>query len=157
MNLFRSTTIKTRLILLTGLALAALLGTVGFCLLKFAHFNGLVESDLRTLDGGTAVMLDVAAANVDFKTQVQEWKNILIRGNDPQSLEKYKKHFQERAEQVQQRLHKVQGALQKAASPHAKEVAAWPTRTRKCSTSIWPPSRPSNWPTPRPARSWTSQ
>lgn len=74
MNLFRSTTIKTRLILLTGLALAALLGTVGFCLLKFAHFNGLVESDLRTLDGGTAVMLDVAAANVDFKTQVQEWK-----------------------------------------------------------------------------------
>ena len=124
MNPFRSTTIKTRLILLTGLALAALLGTVGFCLLKFAHFNGLVESDLRTLDGGTAVMLDVAAANVDFKTQVQEWKNILIRGNDPQSFEKYKKHFQERAEHVQQRLHKVQGALQKAASPHAKEVAA---------------------------------
>jgi methyl-accepting chemotaxis protein-1 (serine sensor receptor) len=33
------------------------------------------------------------SAQVEFKTQVQEWKNILIRGNDPAQLDKYSKAF----------------------------------------------------------------
>jgi methyl-accepting chemotaxis protein len=122
MNLLNSTSIKGRLIFLTGLALVGLLATAFIGLLQLSRFNGSVASDLRTLDTGTSVMLEVATANVDFKTQVQEWKNILIRGNDPESFEKYKKQFQDKADKVQQRLQKVQSALQTAGSPYTKDV-----------------------------------
>jgi len=121
-NLLNLTSIKFRLLFLTGLALVGLVATTLIGLLQLSHFNGSVANDLRILDTGTSVMLEVAAANVDFKTQVQEWKNILIRGNDPESFEKYKKHFVEKANKVQQRLKKIHGALQAAGSPSSKEV-----------------------------------
>lgn len=35
-------------------------------------------------------------AQVAFKTQVQEWKNVLLRGHDPQDLESYRAAFQDR-------------------------------------------------------------
>lgn len=43
-------------------------------------------------------------ANSEFKTQVQEWKNVLIRGKDPQALEKYWTAFQSQEQEVQAAL-----------------------------------------------------
>ncbi|MDX1754568.1 MAG: methyl-accepting chemotaxis protein [Marinobacter sp.] len=41
---------------------------------------------------------------ITFKTQVQEWKNVLIRGADPDQLSKYWGRFQEREAEIQAQL-----------------------------------------------------
>jgi len=123
-NLLNSISIKGRLIFLTGLALVGLLATASIGLFQIARFEASIARDLHALDSSKSVMQEVATANVEFKTQVQEWKNILLRGNDPESFEKYKKQFQDNANAVQQRLKKVQSAMQTAGSPLAMEVEA---------------------------------
>ncbi|WP_340680232.1 methyl-accepting chemotaxis protein [Paraglaciecola sp.] len=55
-----------------------------------------------TVNHDVYYMVEVGALNVEFKTQVQEWKNSLIRGNDPEQLRKYWGSFNKLAEQIQQ-------------------------------------------------------
>ncbi|MFK7860464.1 MAG: methyl-accepting chemotaxis protein [Granulosicoccus sp.] len=52
-------------------------------------------SELSTLH------IDVSSIEVEFKTQVQEWKNILLRGRDANDLEKYRSAFLKFDKQVQ--------------------------------------------------------
>ena len=40
------------------------------------------------------------SAQVSFKKQVQEWKNVLLRGHDPEAFQKYQKAFQQEEEAV---------------------------------------------------------
>jgi methyl-accepting chemotaxis protein len=115
-------TIKARLSLLMILSVLGLALATGFGILQMSRFNSSVETNLATLKDKTGVILEVQAANVDFKIQVQEWKNTLLRGNDPASLDKYKKQFQEKAESVQKHLGNVKEALLKSGSPHADAV-----------------------------------
>ena len=42
----------------------------------------------------------IASVMEDFKTQVQEWKNALLRGKDPKQLERYWGAFQKHEEKV---------------------------------------------------------
>lgn len=44
---------------------------------------------------------------ITFKTQVQEWKNVLIRGSDPDNLDKYWGRFQQREADIQTALDKL--------------------------------------------------
>ncbi|AOY88328.1 methyl-accepting chemotaxis protein [Marinobacter salinus] len=57
----------------------------------------------------------------EFKTQVQEWKNVLIRGADPEQLEKYWGRFQAREASIQQQLDDLIPRLQE---PEAKALMA---------------------------------
>lgn len=50
-------------------------------------------------------------AQVVFKTQVQEWKNILIRGSDPQDFDRYKEAFVASSAEVQDTLGQLQQTL----------------------------------------------
>ena len=53
------------------------------------------------------------SAQVEFKIQVQEWKNILIRGNDAAQLDKYSKAFVKGGEATRGELQKLDGMLNK--------------------------------------------
>ena len=48
---------------------------------------------------------------IDFKTQVQEWKNTLLRGKDPKQLEKHWAAFQKHEGDVAQATKKLHGTL----------------------------------------------
>jgi methyl-accepting chemotaxis protein len=54
-------------------------------------------------------MVDTARlAQVHFKKQVQEWKDILLRGNDPSLFEKHLKAFKEEERLVNEYLHSLE-------------------------------------------------
>jgi len=50
-------------------------------------------------------------AKAEFKEQIQEWKNILIRGHNPEDFAKYLAAFNKREQTVQTQLTEVQGLL----------------------------------------------
>ncbi|MFO7749963.1 MAG: MCP four helix bundle domain-containing protein, partial [Desulfobacteraceae bacterium] len=65
------------------------------------------NQNLSYLDAMGTVQKMVLQATVEFKTQVQEWKNILIRGNDTKSFDKYSASFDQREKNVQALLSNV--------------------------------------------------
>ncbi|WP_421864428.1 methyl-accepting chemotaxis protein [Motiliproteus sp.] len=54
---------------------------------------------------------DILSIQAEFKTQVQEWKNILIRGADDAQREKYWGRFQKREATIQNEIAKLNDAL----------------------------------------------
>ncbi|UUD65050.1 methyl-accepting chemotaxis protein [Pseudomonas seleniipraecipitans] len=79
-----------------GLVLMLLIALAGFALLS------------RQLDGYQALLSgpleearEVDAANLAFKIQVQEWKNVLLRGADETQRNRYWQQFQEEERRVQ--------------------------------------------------------
>ena len=54
-----------------------------------------------------------------FKQQVQEWKDVLLRGNDPAALDKYWKQFQEREKDVNESAQEA-----RTATPHEEVRSA---------------------------------
>ena len=49
----------------------------------------------------------VDQSNLEFKSQVQEWKNVLLRGKDPEALAKYWAQFEEKETRVNQLLQQL--------------------------------------------------
>ena len=75
-------------------ALIVLLGGVGT--FKMNQMANVAGQALRETKAEDATKESVENAHAYFKTQVQEWKNILIRGNDPQNFDKYLAQFGEK-------------------------------------------------------------
>jgi methyl-accepting chemotaxis protein-1 (serine sensor receptor) len=54
---------------------------------------------------------EALGALIDFKTQVQEWKNVLLRGKDAKQLEKYWGAFQKHEGKVSSEIKKLEAEL----------------------------------------------
>ncbi|GLH72368.1 methyl-accepting chemotaxis protein [Geothrix limicola] len=103
--------VRAKLRLLAGcLMVAALaLGAAGFWVAYrlTTQSSELADTMMRLAQAG-----DMAReAQNDFKTQVQEWKNILIRGHDPEQMTKYKAAFDKSEKEVEADLAKLRSAL----------------------------------------------
>ncbi|MCG4451892.1 methyl-accepting chemotaxis protein [Pseudomonas sp. MMS21-TM103] len=73
-------------------------------LVALASFNFLsngIDAYRGLINGPLHASRLVDTANVEFKTQVQEWKNVLLRGKNPADLDKYWGRFQAQESRVQ--------------------------------------------------------
>ncbi|SDF96736.1 MULTISPECIES: methyl-accepting chemotaxis protein [unclassified Duganella] len=100
----------------------ALLGAfffVALAIVAFAGWRALENSNVRSADAmarsiALSQAIDTArSAQVEFKIQVQEWKNILIRGNDTAQLDRYSQAFVKGGASTRSELQKLDGLLGK--------------------------------------------
>ncbi len=75
-------------VMISGVAISLLSGTI-------ADYNHLIT-------GSVTQERSINQINYQFKTQVQEWKNVLLRGKDPQKLAQYWTQFETLHRSIQQ-------------------------------------------------------
>ncbi|WP_460121658.1 methyl-accepting chemotaxis protein [Pseudomonas sp. S2_C03] len=93
------------LALLSGSLLAMLL----IALACFHFLSNGVQSYANLIEGPLHTSQLIDEANLQFKIQVQEWKNVLLRGKQPADLDKYWKQFEDRQRDVQGILGELAG------------------------------------------------
>lgn len=84
-------------VLASGIITLGLISTLSFTSLSHdvSEFESILENDIATtLTAGRMI--------IGFKTQVQEWKNVLIRGHDDAQRDKYWEKFNKQHKIVQQ-------------------------------------------------------
>ncbi|WP_374582957.1 methyl-accepting chemotaxis protein [Pseudoduganella sp.] len=110
---FGNLKIGVRLACLGGFFLLALLvvGFQGWNAISTIKTNNALSMQ-RSVELTQAV--DTArSAQVEFKIQVQEWKNILVRGHDQEQLDKYSKAFVKSGQATIGELQKLSALLEK--------------------------------------------
>lgn len=87
--------IRNKLLLLVGLAGLGLIWVACYGLLQLEGLAERNRQDTQALASNKALQIASSTTLIEFKTQVQEWKNILIRGQDSAEHDKYLKQFGE--------------------------------------------------------------
>ena len=104
------------LALLSGSLLAILL----IALACFHFLSNGVQSYSQLIAGPLHTSQLIDEANLQFKVQVQEWKNVLLRGKQPADLAKYWSQFEERQRDVQNILGELAGQKGIEANPKSR-------------------------------------
>lgn len=105
--------VRTKLFVLILIACAGLLLLGGGGLWSMAQQQAHLEQALTAQATVSQALVGVESAHARFKTQVQEWKNILLRGNDAEQFDKYLKQFGVEEQKVTQMLDSASAAYRK--------------------------------------------
>ncbi len=111
--------IGTRLFALSGIALLLSAVAGGYGLFTMNRIN---DAALRTIEENALVVAAVdeaRSAQVTFKKQVQEWKDILLRGNDRNNYDKYLEQFKKQHAEVLRLLAQLAQTLSRLRFPTA--------------------------------------
>lgn len=110
--------LKTKLWGLLGLSAMVGLGSAGFLLYELratvAAYQNLEFHDMHDVEAASRL-------GIEFKAEVQEWKDILLRGSNPTDLKNYTRAFHERAAKVREQATALSAA---AALPEARSMLA---------------------------------
>ncbi len=106
-----------KLLLLGLLAAGAivLVGLLGIGALE--TLSGHAQRALRGAEQDSRIMLQIKGAQSNILVQIQEWKNILLRGHDRASYEKHLQGFNERAAAAQVQLQKAAALMRERQLP----------------------------------------
>jgi methyl-accepting chemotaxis protein len=115
--------LRTKLLVLFGTAILLILASVWYGL---SSMSNVINQYAHTVEHNVQHATDIAAINVDFKIQVQEWKNTLIRGKDSKQREKYWGRFNDRAGKIQAAYKSVLSQL-KPNHPAYKDLQGFAT------------------------------
>ncbi|MGB4073555.1 methyl-accepting chemotaxis protein [Pseudomonas sp.] len=110
--MFLQKSLRAQILALLGGSLVLILVTALAC---FNFLSNGMQAYRGLLDGPLEATRLIDAANVEFKIQVQEWKNVLLRGQDSENLSKYWGQFEAQERKVQDTL----GELAKVAADDA--------------------------------------
>lgn len=111
--------VKNLLIGLTGLFGLLTIVYSGMNLYTLNTTNHYVKEAIEKGKTYQKINDDTRLAQVEFQRQVQEWKNILIRGNDAELYTKYLKQFRDKENSVNQKLNTLSKQLKEM--HHIKE------------------------------------
>ncbi len=96
--------VRARLLMLLAFVNALLVVAAGYSWFAIARLNDQFTSAMQASQRISEAADLSRRAQVDFKIQVQEWKDTLLRGQDPELFEKYMKAFRERSARVHDQL-----------------------------------------------------
>jgi methyl-accepting chemotaxis protein len=108
--------ISTKLI---GLSLGTAVVFGGLAATLVGELKSMSASYNELLQGSVREAEVARVTQVDFKKQVQEWKDILLRGQNPDDLAKYAKQFHEQEAKVMAEAQTLAGTVE---DPAAKQL-----------------------------------
>ncbi|MCD8515158.1 MAG: methyl-accepting chemotaxis protein [Burkholderiaceae bacterium] len=100
--------IRQKLPLSFGTVLLVLVLAAGTGMFQLNRAIAFFQNDVEAM---LQVERQVVEAELRFRTQVQEWKNVLLRGHDPQQLERFWTAFQREESAVAEQVRLVQAGL----------------------------------------------
>ena len=109
--MFMKLKMRDQFIFLWVIILAVTLGLGLFSLYSLSKANNRVDESLRLSTTLIDAIDSARTAQVDFKKQVQEWKDTLLRGTDPAAFKKYLDAFHDEERKVQMEFSKLAGLM----------------------------------------------
>jgi methyl-accepting chemotaxis protein len=103
--------VKTKLWVLVSFLLAAAVAVCVTGLLALNQTKEQFRSSVQISDRGSSAADLARQSQADFKTQVQNFKDILLRGHEPELLTKYQTEFEKKEKDVQEDLDRVSKML----------------------------------------------
>jgi methyl-accepting chemotaxis protein len=108
-----SHSIRNKLLFITGTGTALFFAAVLFGLWSLW---GSIKTFETEVDNRRGDEIQVMATQMDFKKQVQEWKDVLLRGSDPAMLDKYWGNFEKQERKVQEGCTALQAQVDDSAA-----------------------------------------